>query len=219
MARRRGFTLIELLVVIAIIAILASILFPVYSRIKESARRTACLNNLRQIGIAFQQYAQDNDGRYPGTDPGCWPFGDWNEAWGRPPGFRGLEPYIKEARIFFCPSNTFFTTPPYWVGGNSYWAGYCYWANYDNQELMQQRQFYDALVPHSQADAVTKVLASDIIATSADGSMPDSWNSHQGAYRAGGVLVYNDTHAKWKHFRECRMKGTLTGPPSVTFHL
>ena len=105
------------------------------------------------------------------------------------------------------------------MGGNSYWAGYCYWANYDNAELKQQKQFYDELIPHDQNDPVTKVLASDIIATSPDNSMPDSWNSHQGARRDGGVLLYNDTHAKWKNFASCRMKGTLTGPPSVTFRL
>jgi prepilin-type N-terminal cleavage/methylation domain-containing protein/prepilin-type processing-associated H-X9-DG protein len=58
---RRGFTLIELLVVIAIIAILAAILFPVFSRAREKARQTACLSNLKQIGLGSQMYAQDFD--------------------------------------------------------------------------------------------------------------------------------------------------------------
>jgi prepilin-type N-terminal cleavage/methylation domain-containing protein len=52
-----GFTLIELLVVIAIIAILASILFPVFARARENARRSACQSNLKQIGLAMMQYA------------------------------------------------------------------------------------------------------------------------------------------------------------------
>jgi prepilin-type N-terminal cleavage/methylation domain-containing protein len=66
--RRRhpyGFTLIELLVVIAIIAILAAILFPVFARARESARRATCLSNLKQLGTSFQMYTQDYDETYP----------------------------------------------------------------------------------------------------------------------------------------------------------
>ena len=63
--RYRGFTLIELLVVIAIIGILAAILFPVFSRARENARRTSCMSNLKQLGLAAMQYVQDYDGRYP----------------------------------------------------------------------------------------------------------------------------------------------------------
>jgi prepilin-type N-terminal cleavage/methylation domain-containing protein/prepilin-type processing-associated H-X9-DG protein len=73
---RFGFTLIELLVVIAIIAILAAILFPVFARAREAARKATCQSNLRQIGMAFLQYAADNDGCYPNT-------GDERQAAGR----------------------------------------------------------------------------------------------------------------------------------------
>jgi prepilin-type N-terminal cleavage/methylation domain-containing protein/prepilin-type processing-associated H-X9-DG protein len=69
--RRRAFTLIELLVVIAIIAILAAILFPVFAQARESARLTACLSNLKQLGLAVHMYAQDYDEEFPmGTYPG-----------------------------------------------------------------------------------------------------------------------------------------------------
>ncbi|HOK55012.1 MAG TPA: prepilin-type N-terminal cleavage/methylation domain-containing protein, partial [Armatimonadota bacterium] len=61
-SRQSGFTLIELLVVIAIIAILASILFPVYASAKERARQVKCLSNLRQLATAIRLYADDNDG-------------------------------------------------------------------------------------------------------------------------------------------------------------
>lgn len=62
---RRAFTLIELLVVIAIIAIIAAILFPVFQKVRENARRTACLSNERQLGLALMQYVQDNNETYP----------------------------------------------------------------------------------------------------------------------------------------------------------
>ena len=60
-----GFTLIELLVVIAIIAILAAILFPVFARARENARRSSCQSNMKQIGLGFMQYTQDYDEQYP----------------------------------------------------------------------------------------------------------------------------------------------------------
>ena len=59
--KHTGFTLIELLVVIAIIAILAAILFPVFARARENARKTNCLSNLKQLGMGMLQYAQDYD--------------------------------------------------------------------------------------------------------------------------------------------------------------
>ncbi len=69
-ARRGGFTLIELLVVIAIIAILAAILFPVFQRVRENARRTACLSNMKQLGLGVVQYTQDYDEKMPSVTDG-----------------------------------------------------------------------------------------------------------------------------------------------------
>jgi prepilin-type N-terminal cleavage/methylation domain-containing protein len=65
MRHSRGFTLIELLVVIAIIAILAAILFPVFARARESAVRTQCLSNIKQIALGALMYVQDYDERMP----------------------------------------------------------------------------------------------------------------------------------------------------------
>src|SRR5262245_16596913 len=64
---KTGFTLIELLVVIAIIALLAAILFPVFGRARESARRSSCQNNLKQLATGLLQYAQDWDEQYPAS--------------------------------------------------------------------------------------------------------------------------------------------------------
>ena len=67
-AKQKAFTLIELLVVIAIIAILAAILFPVFARARENARRTSCLSNMKQIGLGALQYSQDYDEKWmPGV--------------------------------------------------------------------------------------------------------------------------------------------------------
>lgn len=97
---RRGFTLIELLVVIAIIAILAAILFPVFARARENARRASCQSNLKQIGLGVMQYVQDYDEHYPMA----W-FGQYNSATHYDV-ITALDPYTKSAQIWNCPSRS-----------------------------------------------------------------------------------------------------------------
>jgi prepilin-type N-terminal cleavage/methylation domain-containing protein/prepilin-type processing-associated H-X9-DG protein len=116
MRRNRGFTLIELLVVIAIIAILAAILFPVFARAREAARKATCLSNLKQLALAAIMYAQDYDECLPscvgsdgegehhavaavyqdigvgGGGPNYWQLADV------------VMPYVKSKDLFNCPT-------------------------------------------------------------------------------------------------------------------
>src|SRR3712207_1528949 len=91
---RYAFTLIELLVVIAIIAILAAILFPVFARARENARRASCQSNLKQIGLGIMQYAQDYDETMVPVTNGA---GRWHDH---------VQPYVKSTQLFRCPSNS-----------------------------------------------------------------------------------------------------------------
>ena len=92
-AFRPGFTLVELLVVIAIISILAAILFPVFARARENARRTSCLSNQKQIGLGFLQYFGDNDEQFPpNKNETAWPGG-------------AMQPYLKSTQILRCPND------------------------------------------------------------------------------------------------------------------
>src|SRR3989337_1849285 len=95
--RKTAFTLIELLVVIAIIAILAAILFPVFIRARENARRTSCASNMKQIGHGLLQYTQD----YDETLPAASGYGAATTTWRT-----YIYSYVKSPQIFVCPSRS-----------------------------------------------------------------------------------------------------------------
>ena len=117
MHREDGFTIIEMLVVLAIISVLAALLFPIFLTVQGKARQTACLSNLRQIGLGVSMYIQDNDGRYPfAVDPvdRYAPSG-----WSAFPEFQALiptlpliqdvlQPYSNSKVLFRCPADSGF---------------------------------------------------------------------------------------------------------------
>ena len=102
---KRGFTLIELLVVIAIIALLAAILFPVFARARENARKTSCMNALKQITLAAYQYAQDYDEYWIPMRDNSNLLNPSDSTSGKPFYWAELvQPYIKSKQTQKCPS-------------------------------------------------------------------------------------------------------------------
>ncbi|GAB4454974.1 MAG: hypothetical protein OHK0029_10350 [Armatimonadaceae bacterium] len=230
-----AFTLIELLVVIAIIAILAAILFPVFAQAREKARQTACLSNMKQIGLGILMYVQDYDNRLPTYT--------WPESY--MVGAR-LEPYIKNDDIFRCPSSSFrqgamqakqgdngdgdYILPPddACVGLGTSQVGRAQYYNdiypamdyFTNQSLWDWNggvctgryggahlgKTYDDPVVVSQAKAVMMI------------DFPPAWfiwpgerlwgANFRGRHNEGSVVVHMDGHAKWYKFSALYPKNT-----------
>ena len=101
--KRKGFTLIELLVVIAIIAILAAILFPVFAKVREKARQTSCASNMKQLGLGFMQYVEDNNEVFPNSI-------NYGSGWAG-----HIYPYVTSTGVFACPDDS---DPRTGTGGN-----------------------------------------------------------------------------------------------------
>lgn len=210
---RKGFTLIELLVVIAIIAILAAILFPVFARARENARRSSCSSNLKQIGLGIMQYIQDYDEKYPQNItnpavagaagmPGALFHSDNSQTHVRT-WMDDIFPYVKSLQIFVCPSAVYQTTatnnaPSY--GYSDALGGY-------------RRYYYDSSgISYSPASAASVQRPAEIVMT-----MDYNWNlsifadpyywriyARDDAYKTmirphleGTNVGYADGHVKW----------------------
>jgi len=209
--RKKAFTLIELLVVIAIIAILAAILFPVFAQAREAARKSSCLSNTKQVGMAQYQYLQDYDEQFPVwryfLDAGQTQKVTWIEE---------LQPYAKNRNIWGCPSDPLYS-PKNPATTNSYWlnAYISRWSGYTGAQSVR--------LPEMQYPATTIVFCDG---PANDGQHtwpgpPSEWcgtapdcvaaeNRHMG----GINYLLADCHAKW--YKKDQLKSTTTPDDSAT---
>jgi len=232
---RRGFTLIELLVVIAIIAILAAILFPVFARARENARKSSCASNLKQIGIAWQMYAQDYDEtimRVSSQDDGG-PLRYW---WGRMDGATLVQedgllfPYTRSTQIQACPS--FDKTLTSSVGFTGYGYNNAYlspseylpptWAETPKPVKLSAVNSPSETVTFADASRInftdkTTLEASTFLAPPADavpGDFSGNYPNFQGRHNDMGNVLWADGHVKAvkPKYRGADFNGYTVGP-------
>ena len=198
-SRRTGFTLIELLVVIAIIAILASILFPVFSRARAKARQTSCLSNLKQFGLALDMYTQDYDEMLPAhnDDEPPYPTYDWRYD----TFICRLIPYVRSEQLFRCPDDRGcrpLGTP------NERWWSYCFnrACEYAPHVPFSLSAFEDpsgTVVLFDGAEPDHGVELTDNNALDADPGGWDDWaRDAYTRHNSGLNILWADGHAKWR---------------------
>lgn len=207
--REKGFTLIELLVVIAIIAILASILFPVFARARENARRASCMSNVKQLALATLMYTQDYDEKLPPSYAQGAPASmDW---WGPI-----IQPYVTSIQVYFCPSDSSQTQSKAYDP-----ASVSYGWNYDFLQLAPLGDYLHGGVSIASINAVSQtVLLGDSNGQLTATTPPAPSNRYiiypnnvyaPVARHLGGVnMAFVDGHVKWYI-----VPGVLTQGPAL----
>jgi prepilin-type N-terminal cleavage/methylation domain-containing protein len=202
--RSAGFTLIELLVVIAIIAILAAILFPVFAQVRDKARQSACLSNVKQIALGFAMYRQDWDGFTP--------FAGWEGRYYHDEWQFTIQPYLKSAGVLRCPSDKtpFEERPVSYIFNNM-----MSWQRLPFSEAAVERpaevvMLWDGYGPTSSAQEKNPPPVGGQLFPAAMYREYTQWGEQARwladekyglpRHNEGGHAIYMDLHAKWSRY-------------------
>jgi len=217
--KTHAFTLIELLVVIAIIAILAAILFPVFARARENARRASCQSNLKQLALGMTMYSQDYDETFPplgGATSGPsvdtdTPIADYHGFnWYNTGGYYNtgwaarIYPYVKSTQIYLCPSNSF----------NYEGVAYGLPVDYFRSSDQTKQVYFNTALKLAQFTRPSESL----MITEKGGGGGDQYILSSQYYVCaaphfdGGNIAFVDGHVKWMKFLQTPLPGNWEAP-------